>query len=80
MKFWAVTLNDAEDFFNLCLEREAITEKERLAILDEMMAERSHIKSGEFENEMIEKQLNQKRIIGIRYSDSGDDSVDCGGC
>lgn len=75
LKFWSMGLDDAEEFFDRCAKKEAITREERQAILEEMMAERSNITSGEFENTEIEEQLNQKKIIGIRYGYGGDDSV-----
>jgi hypothetical protein len=46
-QFFALLPEDTERFFELCLQREAVTEPERIAILAELAAEGKVIAAGE---------------------------------
>lgn len=67
-KFVLLTLDNAEEFFKLCIEKEAVTAKERLAILEQMKSDGKTLVDGvvkgspdEFANEMA-KHMNVLKI------------------
>ena len=63
MEAYRLTLEAAEEFYKRCAERRAITEPERVAILDELMHELRAIKLNEKD---IENQIRGKNVLHIK--------------
>ena len=62
MEYFAMTPELAEEFFNRCLYKEAITEKERLEVMRELIAEKKQILAGQtnLSKDEFVKQLSSK--------------------
>jgi len=62
MDYFMMSAEVAEEFFNRCLMKEAITEKERLDVMKELMAEKKLMMSGrtELSKEEFAKTLANK--------------------
>lgn len=74
--FIAMTVEDAKLFFERCLEREAVTLEERVAILKEMAEEKRILVAGKLDkptSEAVDKfmeKTKRKGIIGFRKNKS----------
>lgn len=70
--FVAMTADDACEFFERCIQKEAITLEERMAVLKELVAEKKALMVGRFDektskavNEFMEK-TDHKGVIGFK--------------
>ena len=66
MNGFLTTLEQAEEFFNRCLKKEAITLEERLAILKEMQKERRVFEQTE---EQLKKRMEGKNVLKIKKNE-----------
>lgn len=62
----------AEKFFLRCIEREAVTKEEKIAILQELVKDLSALKLTE---EDLKKQLKGKKVLVVKKGDKHDRSV-----
>lgn len=74
--FVAFTVADACEFFDRCIQKEAVSLKERMCILKAMAEEKRVLLTGEFDEKTSEalgkfmEDTNHKGIIGIRKVDN----------
>lgn len=59
------TLEQAEEFFKRCLDKEAVTLPERLAILEQMQKERRVFAQSE---KQLEARLNGKNVLRVKHT------------
>lgn len=74
--FYVMNLDDAEDFFERCLTREAVTLKEKQSILEELVLERG-LRGGDLaeeERSLIQRALDQNKGATGFKSNRVDDS------
>lgn len=73
MMFWSMSAEDAEEFYKRCVDREAVTIEERMAIMEELMEERKDIQMGEFDDEdgQVQRLLEENDgVIGFKKPES----------
>lgn len=73
MIFWSMSAADAEEFYKRCVDREAVTIEERMAIMEELMEERKDIQMGEFDDEdgQVQRLLEENDgVIGFKKPES----------
>lgn len=58
-----MNLDTAEEFYKRCIEREAVTDKEKIAVLKELVTELRAIKLSEQD---LKRQIKGKRILRIK--------------
>jgi|WetSurMetagenome_2_1015567.scaffolds.fasta_scaffold834583_2 hypothetical protein len=70
MQYFMMSVSVAEEFFKRCLEKEAITEKERLQVMQELLAERKLMAQGhtDLTKEEFAKELSRggKSVLVIK--------------
>lgn len=71
--FFALTAEGAEEYFQRCIEREAVTPAERIAILAELNREKKIMAHGKLDDPVIEGALKKffrktkhKGVLGFR--------------
>lgn len=67
--FWSMSAADAEEFYKRCVDREAVTIEERMAIMEE----RKDIQMGEFDDEdgQVQRLLEENDgVIGFKKPES----------
>jgi len=63
MKGYQMTADIALEFFQRCVAREAVTEKERLKILEEIVSEQKVIR---LNDQDVQRVLKNKKVLRVR--------------
>jgi len=72
MFYFALTAENAEEFYRRCIHKEAITPEERLAVMKEMAEEKRLLAAGPVEGKMAEAlteffdKTKHRGVIGIK--------------
>lgn len=76
--FFCFTADNAEEFFNRCLDKEAVTEQERLDVIKQMADEGKLLLAGELESKAGKalcdffEHTNRQGIVMLKQKDNED--------